>query len=481
MLNGFKKKWNYSVDEELTFYGALSECYAECAKYWNDKTGENYGTDYDNKILPNLPNHDETPIRCYTKEDYEVAIQAIVDRGKSTDPEVYLPYADTTIQHYRHLIDVVVVAASNRNICDNVLWGSRFSLSENQSDADKVNEHVRLKKSLTIAQEFAISRELLSDFSQSGQKMGLLLMYALGLRNGEACGVDFGDVRPMVAHPDCKVLWVYKSTAAGTDTVQSSGKTKNADRIIPIPEALVPFLEARKNYVLEHLQIDENSSRSIEQLPIACIGDNFQLRCSASHLTAAGREIFKRIELKERMLSYIDRELMDEEDASLLPKEKDATSYLFRRNFGTHLHILGLSEAEIEYVLGHDIEDDYETRNEFVNEEKLYEIKLKMDQRPILNSSYLDNPVVIGDATNTSVTISNRMSSQYAIPLKPGLLKVHLSANEPLDALKISQDLIPQRVPIKEKILLSVEKPQGRRMIDIINQYHISFSENTKS
>ena len=65
---------------------------------------------------------------------------------------------------------------------------------------------------------------------------------------------------------------------------------------------------------------------------------------------------------------------------------KDPTAYLFRRNFGTHLHILGLSEPEIEYVIGHDIDDPYETRNEFVNEEKLFAIKQKMDRRPLVNS-----------------------------------------------------------------------------------------------
>ena len=75
-------------------------------------------------------------------------------------------------------------------------------------------------------------------------------------------------------------------------------------------------------------------------------------------------------------------------DKDSLPFEdrKDPTAYLFRRNFGTHLHILGLSEPEIEYVIGHDIDDPYETRNEFVNEEKLFSIKQKMDRRPLVNS-----------------------------------------------------------------------------------------------
>lgn len=480
-IAGIDGKWAYYVDDKLTFYGALSECYEECAKRWNSETKKQYEADYNDKIFPNLPDHDRTPIKNYIKEDYERAIQSIAARGKSPDPQIFIPYANSTIQHYRYLIDVVVVAASNRNLCDNVLWGSRFSLTEDSLVEDEIKEHVRLKKSLSVEQEIAISKELLTDWTQSGQKMGLLLMYSLGLRNGEACGIDFGDIRPMTAHPECKVLWVYKSTAAGTSRVQSSGKTKNADRIIPIPENLARFLEERKTYVLQQVPLDESQGQTIDQLPVACIGENFQLRCNASHLTAAGREVFKRIELKERMLSYIDRELMEEENAALLPREKDATSYLFRRNFGTHLYILGLSEAEIQYVLGHDIEDDYETRNEFVNEEKLYEIKLKMEQRPLLNAAYLDNtPMAIENPGKALAAISDRLSGRYSIRLKPGLLKLRLTAKEPMAALKIRQELIPQDITVKETVLLSVETRPGGRSIDILDQYHNAFEKKRR-
>ena len=83
-------------------------------------------------------------------------------------------------------------------------------------------------------------------------------------------------------------------------------------------------------------------------------------------------------------MTYIDAEL--QRAANEKQFEKDPSAYLFRRNFGTHLFILGLSEAEIQYVVGHDIEDLYETRNEFVNEERHLEIKQKMEQRPIFNA-----------------------------------------------------------------------------------------------
>lgn len=129
-------------------------------------------------------------------------------------------------------------------------------------------------------------------------------------------------------------------------------------------------------------------------------------------------------------------------------------------------------------MLGHDIEDDYETRNEFVNEEKLYEIKLKMDQRPILNSAYLNStPIAIENIRNAPAAMSDRLSSRYSIRLKPGLLKLHLTAKEPMAALKIRQELIPQDITVKETVLLSVETRPGGRSIDILDQYHKAFEK----
>ena len=129
-------------------------------------------------------------------------------------------------------------------------------------------------------------------------------------------------------------------------------------------------------------------------------------------------------------------------------------------------------------MLGHDIEDDYETRNEFVNEEKLYEIKLKMDQRPLLNAAYLDNtPMAIENPGKAPAAISDRLSGRYSIRLKPGLLKLRLTAKEPMAALKIRQELIPQDIAVKETVLLSVETHPSGRSIDILDQYHKAFEK----
>lgn len=466
MRNGVDKHWVRSIDGKLTFCGALETYYDECAVHWkSEKTRTQYDRDYNDKILPSLPVHNDRTIETYTKEDYDAAVQAIIEKGQGREDEPFKPYADTTIQHFRHLIKRVVEVAAENGMCSNVLWGSVFQFSEDVRVKDAINERVRLKKSLTVKQEHKIAKLLLADVQQQGQNLGLLLMFALGLRNGEACGANFGDIKRM-ENPTYSVLWVYKSTIAGTNTLQSSGKTRNADRIIPIPSVLVQYLAERRRYLEQVL----TETQEIESLPIACVGSDFERRCSAAQLTAAGRELFRRAEMAESQLAYIDAELMRNQRLESA-YEKDPTAYLLRRNFGTHLHILGLSEAEIEYVIGHDIQDSYETRNEFVNEEKLYEIKQKLDQRPILNDESGKTMTTIQLKPNEVHTFTALHTKKLRFAMRHGQLKLHFYANEPQDVVEVRYTLLPKDAIVHKKTYVSTEKPQYERTVLVQKKY----------
>lgn len=139
-----------------------------------------------------------------------------------------------------------------------------------------------------------------------------------------------------------------------------------------------------------HLFLDDfQGQRGVDDLPVACVDDRFTVRCQSNHLTKAGQILLKEIQVSEDELAYVDRDLQDPKLAQEMGVvEKDPTVYLFRRNLGTHLYLLGLSESEIQYVMGHDIEDPYLSRNDFTNEELLYNIKVKMENRPLVNESF---------------------------------------------------------------------------------------------
>jgi len=84
--------------------------------------------------------------------------------------------------------------------------------------------------------------------------------------------------------------------------------------------------------------------------------------------------------------------------------EKEVTTYLFRRNFATTLYGLGLPLSDIQYYLGHDVEDPDTARNHYTNKDKLLAIKDKLDWHPVY--------AVLGKETHMDCVSSGNPSRQ---------------------------------------------------------------------
>ena len=467
------KEWKCFVGEEHTFYGIYHDYPEDFEEHWKaDSTQRSNYLRYCNQIIPLLPNHDETPISAYTQEDYDAVIQALIKRGQDTKGKQYLPYKESTLQDFRRLIYYVVEIAARHGECDNVLWESSLNPEVTTQSAEVKASQALLSKSLTIPQEQAVAEALLSDPLQSGQNMGLLLMYALGLRNAEACAVDFGDIKPMQTHPECPVVWIYKTTGYDTSVGKLGGKTRNADRIIPLPDKVAALIRARRQHMESQL------NKLVDDYPIVCNNDRWDVRCSARELTNAARALFQSIKMKAVQLASVTEDLQEEPETSndSLPFEdrKDPTAYLFRRNFGTHLHILGLTEPEIEYVIGHDIDDPYETRNEFVDEEKLFAIKQKMDGRPLVNSDRSQ----IGQSIRVGEHLPLQHTAHMQVPAASAETELHITANEPTDIITVRLSSHPQNMRIKLNCRYYTVKTSGYdRFVDTQQQYHKVYSK----
>ena len=467
-------EWVREIDGEPTFCGALEKYFDEIAIDWNENTQIKYKKQFDNIIFPHLSGHNNRTIDQYEKEDFDKAIQTIIEKGYGKDGDTYTPYADATIQHFRYIIGKVEAVAAKNKGFENVLWGSLYSEESFESETAQAGSRVRLQKSLTIRQEKILIDQLMTDEKQRGQEMGLLLMFALGLRNGEACGANYGDILPMPGHPDTLALWVYKSTKAGTNILDSSGKTPNADRIIPLPDRLIEFLEKRREFLNEQISFPISETiQSIDNLPIACLGMNYTIRCSAARLTAAGRELLHQTKsVEEKQLAFIENELL-REGGSEEVRDKDPSAYLFRRNFGTHLSILGLSEAEIEYIIGHDIEDPYETRNEFVSEEKLCEIKKKLNQRPLFNNAdWREQAIKIPAGKGKEYVRTIPGPQKIILSNEASQVKVRVKSMEPEDAIGVEVIMNPHETVLYSDQFLSVGEGNEGRTISVLKKYH---------
>lgn len=422
--------------ENPTLAGAIyyhDEMWYWLSKNWHDtKTGsstyESYLQHYKKYIFSELGT---TCLSKATKEDYDNVMAAYdsseIKKADINDEKAKNDRKRRDASFRRHLEYIMMRAekiASEFGLCEDVLWGSRYTLADS-NDTDEREKYdkflTRLPKSFNPGQEKFLSERLLYDPEQSGYYFGLALMFCLGLRENEACGMIFGDIRDMAYHTDIHTAWISKSSVKDTRETKMGGKTRNAPRIIPIPDMLYELIVGRMKY------LEDKKIKNIENLPIACDGYNYSVHCRPSELSRVGRNLLRECKVDEDTLSIIDATLneeMIEDPTEIYEVEKDPTTYMLRRNLATHLYILGLDQNEIQYVMGHDISDPDDQRNYFRNEDKLYNIALKMQQRPLVNHLKTDYLVQcgahnhLGNQSKVKLILPTDYDDQWRILLK---------------------------------------------------------------
>lgn len=450
--------------EKFTFCGALEKRYGHISAHWNDETRKKYEREYNDIILPALEDHNSKAIDEYEKADYESAIARIREKG-FLQSGIKRQYSESTIHHFQNLMYFVVFHSSVYGLCENVLKGSTFSIDIIGEDEEK-EFRVQMKKSLTVEQEINLSKELLLDPYESGSNIALLLMWGLGLRNAEACGLNYCDIKPIENHSECFAAWIYKTTKIESNQLQSGGKTYNTGRIVPVPERIISFLFTRKERIKQIIN-DRKLDADVEDLPICCDGyidddtDALLTRCKAKDVTKAAHSVFDKVGVSSKQIAYLDAELADGDTASIL-KEKEPTAYLLRRNYATQMCILGLTNAEMQYLMGHDVEDAYESRNEFVDSERIYAMHCKLRFRSLLNNS-----------EDSSNTVQIRVSSKSTVG-------VHAVALEPTDKITV-------RIESKDPAMVQTKWFENNhdeafdRTVNNLEQYQMSYQSSTSS
>ena len=381
----------------LTFCGVLEDLYLVIARNWNDETMEKYDRDYNNVILPHIDNHNTKIISSYTIDDCDKILSKIQDDGyisKGTRAE----YSESTMNHFKNLIYSVFLFASNAGYCRDFLWGTKYEINV-ERETLAVQSKTVIKKSLSIEQEKKLIYILMESLRANGKRIALLLMFVLGLRDGEACGLDFGDIYEIPYYKGCYVAVIKQSTIPDSNKLQSSGKTWNTGRRIPIPKKVADFLLERRS-IIERIIKDNNLELNINKLPVAADCDLYRdlpdigKRLKADDVTEEARSVFKQTGIESEVLASLEIE-MEEESARLEISESNVTAYLLRRNFATHLKILGVDYPDIQYLLGHCIEDPYINRPDYTDG-KLYQLSKHMAYRPLVNYNADDHVKLSG-------------------------------------------------------------------------------------
>ena len=455
----------------LTFCGVLESKYKSIADKWDDETRVKYDREYNNIILPHLTDHNTKLITDYTQQDCEDAINAIKEDGylsKGNREE----YADSQIKHFKRLIYTVFENAAAAGLCRDFLWGTKFSnVEEKYSDREALakNSKTSIKRSLSVVQEKRLLEHLLETPEEDGRRIALLLMFSLGVRDGEACGLDFGGIYELPYHKGCYVAEIRQSTIPDTSKLQSSGKSWNTGRRIPIPKKVLNFLLQRKQ-IIERAIANNGLEVDISTIPVACKGyineerTSFQ-RLKADDVTDMARELFKNkdVGIEADVLYSLEIE-MEDEVKCLEVTESNVTAYLLRRNFATHLKILGLEYADIQYLLGHCIDDPYVNRPDYTDD-KLFQLSLQLEKRPLVNET-IDNDVLVRRYSEASFSGSKTIECVS----DSDEIHIRIFASEKNDKLTVKlrdADDISQHIIMRE----TYKAFEPSRSIDIIKKY----------
>ena len=449
----------------LTFCGVLEEFYKTIAKGWNNATRTKYDKDYNNVILPRIDNHNQKIISDYKKEDCEAVLLRIQNDGYYSKGEKQ-QYSESQMNHYKYLIYSVIQQAVIAGYCQDFLWGTKFEITIDR-EALAIKSKTIIKKSLSIQQEKRLVSRIMETPREDGKSVALLLMFSLGLRDGEACGLDFGDIYELPYYSGCYVAIVKQSTIPNSSILQSSGKTWNSGRRIPIPGKVVEFLLERKRIINEIVALKELQC-DVDRLPVAGLGyldediGELGIRLRADYVTEEARNVFKDVGIASEVLASLEIE-MEEESARLEVTESNVTAYLLRRNFATHLKILGLDYPDIQYLLGHCIEDPYVSRPDYTDS-KLYMLSQKMANRPLLNKMTEDRmPVDL----NREYYFSGK--EILDINVNDDIIKARIYAVEKEDSLTVKD--ISETNDISLQFYEEYKAYDPHRIIDIIRKY----------
>lgn len=438
------------VGGKLTYIGALQQCQKLINKRWNADTRKTYYKHYEERLFPLIP---EKPLEELTEADFEAVIETMNEQALKNGN----PYSDSQIRHHRHLLRVVTKAAEQEGICPDILWGGNFL--EDESDEHEAKIKVK-PRSLSTGEEYRICERVLQNPQEEGELVGIAIMFCLGTRNQEACGLNWESFAHQPGD-DMGFLRVIASTEQGSNRVKAGGKTRNAPRILPVTGLLLDLLVKRRQWleemsadglVLDHMSADRITD--IARLPIVCRDTQYTVRAGADDLTRKAKALLKEINLDEDVLEEAN-ELLEQRFA-LSFGERDVTAYLFRRNFATHMSILGLDAETIHYLMGHAFEDEEITKARYTNNDILRQIGEQMRQRPIVNPK-IETEAEITLLPNQS--ISGKGQGPLVFRIEAGERGSTVTGYlKPTGASKLGISLEYEQLPESGEIILSPEQ-----------------------
>lgn len=428
---------------EMNFIGAVRKYFDIYTKNVLLKTKEEYIRRYNEVIFPYV--NPARPASIYHDDQINELLDLIRENS---------PYTEESVKtNLEHLVFDPIECYFNdpMNLVDPAtLWGSEYKFKRTHLAKEDIDSAILLlKKSLKFEEEKIIDAYLFNPETEIGENIGLALMFFMGVRNNEACGLEWRHIKEMKDHSGCYYMQVYQTTQLSSNKLKLGGKTYNAPRQLPIVARLKDLLDQRKQFLeskIEFPYTDKNGKvfHSIDELPIACKGINYIKRCNSYDLSAAGRTVLReKIKVNENDVSGLSYIIHADSNTEYDLGEKDPTTYLLRRNLATHLYTLGFTTSDSQYYMGHALDNTPLNRVDFQDEEYLYSLWLKLQNHPF-NKEY----VSVNQALTTSyVNINLDKNKTYSITAEGKEIKdpIVLTVNKPIKRITIVENHINKK------------------------------------
>ena len=468
-------KWTVMIDNKLTFCGALYKYFDIIADEHNLKqdTRNNYAGEYERHILPRLQNR---PLEEYTAEDFEAVILDIASEGDGC--------AESTLQRYRmHIKRVIDMAVQHEGMHD-PLWGVVF---EEVIKPKQVGQRERrtLPKSFTAKQQCAIGDAIYQSGSECGDNVGLMLSYEAGLRPKESAGVTYGD---LWESDDYGVLAIHTSTQGQGNKRHGKLKTKNGYRMAVLSRRAVDIINNIKDEMCGLLDREKGNSVAIMTASIAGKKDDPFQPQSSTQLSKAFRTVLHDIGYDAEDFMAAARVVESDEYADAVRRvtpgelgfadERNPTMYIQRRQFCTDMHIMECDVNQIQYAMGHRIENTAIDRRDYRNKDKLKELAEKLNRRPSVNREVLNQEYYT--FSGTQLNINDFHDTRIRVPMRKGKIIIRVSSHEPLTPASI-EIFVPQNVhAISCKYYVREDTSPQNKGVNVLNDYYDDFRKAYK-
>ena len=329
------------------------------------------------------------PLKDLTEQDYIALWQKYLD----SNPQ------PTERQRAYTMIRYLADLAYRLKKSDVVFWGDfdeeiRLSTKvKNKDDLARKGEALglRIGRSLSPQAEIRLLIAALKRIAEEGAFLAGIIIFLLGFRTSEACGLRFCDI--IEVRPGYWAAKRYVLMEASGGELAIGAKTDNGYRYVPLPRFLATLILARRDALKE-----EYPHENVEEWTIACSGRNYKSVAKQDYVNRIMNDLYRETKCDEDLMRMAIRDFRTDQEIRE-ECEKSLIVYLGRHQMITEMVAVGMPEKYIFALAGHSQMDPDADIADLSNPDVFVTVSDYLNRRPAIWA--LDNSVHVDDISFT--------------------------------------------------------------------------------